>query len=156
VLVCWRAEQPGLRRVELNVRTAVIRTQTKVKPERPCETNHDLREAAHDREPRMMLTPPSSASDALGGSPLDPRLPFESFVVGRSNTLAHAAAKQVAQGRRGEALMFNPFYTHAGVGLGKTHLLQAIAWAGNRSADGQAGARRILYLTVEKFMYGFV
>jgi len=166
ILVCWRAEQPGLRRVELNVRTAVIRTQTTAKPERPCEANPEIREAAHDREPRMMLAPPSSASDALGGSPLDPRLTFESFVVGRSNTLAHAAAKQVAQGRRGEPLMFNPFYIHAGVGLGKTHLLQAIAWSSRSSppARGPSAAReeradnsrRILYLTVEKFMYGFV
>ena len=47
--------------------------------------------------------------------------------------------------------MFNPLYIHAGVGLGKTHLLQAIAWAGNSSAD-----RKVLYLTAEKFMYGFV
>jgi chromosomal replication initiator protein len=72
-------------------------------------------------------------------------------VVGRSNTLAHAAAKQVAQGRRGDAVMFNPLYIHAGVGLGKTHLLQSVAWAGNLSAE-----RKVLYLTAEKFMYGFV
>ncbi|MBV8824162.1 MAG: chromosomal replication initiator protein DnaA, partial [Hyphomicrobiales bacterium] len=88
---------------------------------------------------------------ALGGSPLDPRLSFDAFVVGRSNTLAHAAAKQVASARPGEPVMFNPLYVHAGVGLGKTHLLQAIAWTGN----AQAG-RKVLYLTVEKFMYGFV
>ena len=72
-------------------------------------------------------------------------------MVGRSNTLAHAAAKQVALARRGEPVMFNPLYVHAGVGLGKTHLLQAIAWAGNGIAD-----RKVLYLTAEKFMYGFV
>ena len=47
--------------------------------------------------------------------------------------------------------MFNPLYIHAGVGLGKTHLLQAITWAGNA-----AGERKVLYLTAEKFMYGFV
>ncbi len=72
-------------------------------------------------------------------------------MVGRSNTLAHAAAKQVAQARRGDPVMFNPLYIHAGVGLGKTHLLQAITWAGNSSAE-----RKVLYLTAEKFMYGFV
>jgi chromosomal replication initiator protein len=48
-------------------------------------------------------------------------------------------------------VLFNPLYIHAGVGLGKTHLLQAIASAGNA-----AGERRVLYLTAEKFMYGFV
>ena len=47
--------------------------------------------------------------------------------------------------------MFNPLYIHAGVGLGKTHLLQAITWAGNATAE-----RKVLYLTAEKFMYGFV
>ena len=93
----------------------------------------------------------AAVHDALGGSPLDPRLTFETFVVGRSNTLAHAAAKQVAQARRGDAVMFNPLYIHAGVGLGKTHLLQSLAWAGNASAE-----RKVLYLTAEKFMYGFV
>src|SRR5262249_8118152 len=71
--------------------------------------------------------------------------------VGRSNTLAHAAAKQVAMARRGDVVMFNPLYVHAGVGLGKTHLLQAITWSGNAG-----GERKVLYLTAEKFMYGFV
>ena len=52
---------------------------------------------------------------------------------------------------RGEVVMFNPLYIHAGVGLGKTHLLQSLAWAGNAGAD-----RKVLYLTAEKFMYGFV
>jgi chromosomal replication initiator protein len=155
VLVCWKAEQPGLRRIDLNVRTAVMRTQTRAKPERPCESERAAPEAIHDRaEARIVFAPAAAASDALGGSPLDPRLTFASFVVGRSNTLAHAAAKQVAVGRRGEPVMFNPFYIHAGVGLGKTHLLQAIAWAGNDGSRG--GGRKILYLTVERFMYGFV
>ena len=93
----------------------------------------------------------SASHDALGGSPLDPRLTFASFVVGRSNTLAHAAARQVAEGRRGDSVMFNPLYIHAGVGLGKTHLLQAVTWAGNSGSE-----RKVLYLTAEKFMYGFV
>ena len=91
-----------------------------------------------------------SVHEALGGSPLDPRLSFDGFIVGRSNTLAHAAARQVAASRRGDQLMFNPLYIHAGVGLGKTHLLQAITWTGN------GGDRKVLYLTAERFMYGFV
>ena len=102
-------------------------------------------------ELRAAYAPVSTGHDALGGSPLDLRLTFESFVIGRSNTLAHAAAKQVALARRGEPVMFNPLYIHAGVGLGKTHLLQATTWAGNNGAE-----RKVLYLTAEKFMYGFV
>ena len=97
--------------------------------------------AADNRPPqelRAVATAPVSAThDALGGSPLDPRLTFASFVVGRSNTLAHAAARQVAEGRRGDAVMFNPLYIHAGVGLGKTHLLQAVTWAGNSDQRAQ-------------------
>ena len=100
---------------------------------------------------RRASVPIMSVHEALGGSPLDPRLAFDTFIVGRSNTLAHAAAKQVATSRRGEPLMFNPLYIHAAVGLGKTHLLQAITWAGNGTGD-----RKILYLTAERFMYGFV
>ncbi len=71
-------------------------------------------------------------------------------MVGRSNTLAHAAAKQVAMGRRSDPVMFNPLFIHAGVGLGKTHLLQAIALKTNAS-----GERTALYLTAERFMFGF-
>ena len=97
------------------------------------------------------IAPVSASHEALGGSPLDPRLTFGSFVIGRSNTLAHAAARQVAEGRRGDPVMFNPLYIHAGVGLGKTHLLQAVTWAGNSGIE-----RKVLYLTAEKFMYGFV
>ncbi len=155
VLVCWKAEQPGLRRIDLNVRSAVIRTQTRAKPEPACEAERAAPQAAPEREPRIMM-PPAAANDAPGASPLDPRLTFNAFVVGRSNTLAHAAAKQVANGRRGETVMFNPLYVHSGVGLGKTHLLQAIAWAGNTWAGNVPGGRKVLYLTVEKFMYGFV
>lgn len=88
--------------------------------------------------------------DGLPGSPLDPRLTFDSFVQGRSNTLARAAALQVAQSRTSDAVLFNPLYIHAGVGLGKTHLLQAVASA------AQAAGRRVLYLTAEKFTFGFV
>jgi chromosomal replication initiator protein len=153
VLACWRAEEPALRRVELAVRTAVIRTNTRAKPERIGDVERVTPAANGERgEARTANMPTPAASDALGGSPLDPRLTFDAFLVGRSNTLAHAAAKQVATARCGEPVMFNPLYIHAGVGLGKTHLLQAIAWAGGHGN----GSRKVLYLTVEKFMYGFV
>src|SRR5262249_18953491 len=106
---------------------------------------------ANGSDLRHTIGPISAVHEALGGSPLDPRLTYDTFIVGRSNTLAHAATKQVAQGKRGDVGRFNPLYIHAGVGLGKTHLLQAIAWAGNASTE-----RKVLYLTAEKFMYGFV
>ena len=89
-------------------------------------------------------------ADALAGSPLDARYSFASFVEGRSNSLAFAAAKRVADSRPGEAVPFNPLYIHASVGLGKTHLLQAIAHA------AKAEGRKVLYLTAEHFMFRFV
>jgi len=150
VLAKWQAEDTTITRLELSVRSAAIRPPaTKPKPTEPAMLARELRETMDGVESRAS-TPYMSVHEALGGSPLDPRLTFENFIVGRSNTLAHAAAKQVATTRRGEQLMFNPLYIHAAVGLGKTHLLQAITWAGN-GAD-----RKVLYLTAERFMYGFV
>jgi chromosomal replication initiator protein len=153
LLECWQSEQSTVGRIELTVRSAVIRTlPPKVKPAEPVPTRSEYRDGrTFGGEPRPAPTPISAVHEALGGSPLDPRLTFESFVVGRSNTLAHAAARQVSQARAGDPVMFNPLYIHAGVGLGKTHLLQSIAWAGNAAAE-----RKVLYLTAERFMYGFV
>jgi chromosomal replication initiator protein len=153
VLACWQSEQPKFSRIELTVRSAVIRTlPSKAKPPEPPLLQREVREPrTNGADHRNPIGPIANAHDSLGGSPLDPRLTFETFLVGRSNTLAHAAAKQVAQARRSDAIMFNPLYIHAGVGLGKTHLLQSVAWAGNAGTE-----RKVLYLTAEKFMYGFV
>jgi chromosomal replication initiator protein len=152
VLACWQAEQNTVGRIELTVRSSVLRPLPP-KPKFPeaAEPTREVNGKVNGYHASALTAPVFAAHDALGGSPLDPRLTFETFMEGRSNTLAHAAAKQVAAGLRGDPLMFNPLYIHAGVGLGKTHLLQAITWAGNAS-----GARKVLYLTAEKFMYGFV
>ncbi len=88
--------------------------------------------------------------EVFAGSPLDRRLSFSTFLVGPSNQLAYAAACRVAETRCGQALMFNPLYIHAAVGLGKTHLLQALAHAANDNKQ------RVIYLTAEKFMSSFV
>ena len=150
VLACWQAERAEVRRIELIVRSAVLRS---LAPKAKSELADERRappEPAKGGE-RIAAAPISVAHEALGGSPLDPRLTFETFAVGRSNKLAHAAANQVAVTRRRDPVLFNPLYVHGGVGLGKTHLLQAITWTGNA-----AGERKVLYLTAEKFMYGFV
>jgi chromosomal replication initiator protein len=153
VLSNWQAEDPSITRLELSVRSATMRSVA-VKP-RLAESTMTVREPhdgqLHGGDMRANGGAPfMSMHEALGGSPLDPRLTFDTFIVGRSNTLAHAAARQVAASRRGDQLMFNPLYVHAGVGLGKTHLLQAVTWTGN------GGDRKVLYLTAERFMYGFV
>ena len=93
---------------------------------------------------------PVSENDALTGAPLDRRLTFANFLVGKSNALANAAAEHIVQSTAGEAPLYNPLYVHAGVGLGKTHLLHAIAH------ETTAQGRRVIYLTADRFMYGFV
>lgn len=83
------------------------------------------------------------------GAPLDPRFTFEDFVVGKSNEFAHAAARRVADS---DNPPFNPLFLHGGVGLGKTHLMHAIAHA----IRAQHPQRTVLYLSAEKFMYQFI
>src|SRR3569832_244785 len=152
VLACWQAHDDNVARIELTVRSAVLRTNIPVKPrETAPAVNGHAEQGRMNGHMRPLLARDAAGHEALGGSPLDPRLTFDSFVVGRSNTLAHAAAKQVAIAKRTDPVMFNPLYIHAGVGLGKTHLLQAITWAGNAT-----GERMVLYLTAEKFMFDFV
>jgi chromosomal replication initiator protein len=97
-------------------------------------------------------TPPEAVAEPLEGeigAPVDPRFTFENFVVGKSNNLAYAAAKRVAEL---DAPPFNPLFLYGGVGLGKTHLMHAIAWQIQRENPG----RKVVYLSAEKFMYQFV
>lgn len=86
--------------------------------------------------------------DVLGAA-LDPRFTFDNFVVGKPNELAYAAALRVAESQTAH---FNPLFLYGGVGLGKTHLMHAIAWHIKTSHP----KRRVIYLSAEKFMYQFV
>ncbi|MGB0696248.1 MAG: chromosomal replication initiator protein DnaA [Rhodospirillaceae bacterium] len=83
--------------------------------------------------------------------PLDPRFTFENFVVGKPNEFAYAAAKRVAE-TDSQTVSFNPLFLYGGVGLGKTHLMHAIA----RRVKERTPERRMLYLSAEKFMHLFV
>jgi chromosomal replication initiator protein len=80
---------------------------------------------------------------------LDPRFTFDSFIVGKPNAFAYAAVRRVIDSA---SMPFNPLYIYGGVGLGKTHLMHAAAWA-LREKNPDA---RIMYLSAEKFMYQFV
>ena len=85
----------------------------------------------------------------LPAAPLDARFTFDSFVVGKPNELAHAAARRVAEGG---PVTFNPLFLYGGVGLGKTHLMHAIA----HELQARRPELRVLYLSAEQFMYRFV
>jgi chromosomal replication initiator protein len=92
----------------------------------------------------------SAQPSTLFGSPLDSRYTFASFVDGSSNRVALAAARTIAESGAG-AVRFNPLFLHSSVGLGKTHLLQAIAAA----ALSNPRNPRVVYLTAEYFMWRF-
>jgi chromosomal replication initiator protein len=91
----------------------------------------------------------SADTDDMPGAPLDSRFTFDSFVVGKPNELAHAAARRVAEGG---PVTFNPLFLYGGVGLGKTHLMHAIA----HELQLRQPQLRVLYLSAEQFMYRFV
>ena len=104
--------------------------------------------------PAIPAAAPETDSDREISAPLDVRFTFENFVVGKPNELAHAAARRVAESAvsPSRSAPFNPLFLYGGVGLGKTHLMHAIAWHIRR----QDPSRRIIYLSAEKFMYQFV
>ncbi|MBZ6077461.1 chromosomal replication initiator protein DnaA [Microvirga puerhi] len=159
VLNLYRAEAKDVERVVIGVRSTTGREGTAqrrmieaARPTSPSPTANATPTSTPAMEIKSLApTLPEERSDAadLGGAPLDPRLTFESFIVGRSNALAHAAADRVAHAQNGQAI-YNPLYLHAGVGLGKTHLLHAIGH------EVRAQGRRVIYLTADRFMYGFV
>jgi chromosomal replication initiator protein len=156
VLNTFKAEVEEIARIEVGVRgsSAPVRTVATGAPKASPASGPLARlHAAGTPAPVAAVAPePRSATEAggdLSGTPLDARLTFASFVIGRSNALAHAAAERVAA-HQGEGALYNPLYLHAGVGLGKTHLLHGIGHAAR-----EAG-RRVIYLTADRFMYGFV
>lgn len=91
----------------------------------------------------------NGSDDDMPGAPLDARFTFDKFVVGKPNELAHAAARRVAEGG---PVTFNPLFLYGGVGLGKTHLMHAIA----HELHARKPELRVLYLSAEQFMYRFV
>jgi chromosomal replication initiator protein len=158
LLACCGSELGGVRALEFRVRQPHLSQPEKTKAATPAAPSQVVNRAPSPAAPAVLQRPVEPCSrdgrtglDGFEGSPLDPRYTFQSFVVGASNRLAHAAAMQVAETAEGQPLRYNPLYVHAKVGMGKTHLLHAIAWefkARRRDA-------RVLYLTAERFMYSF-
>ena len=82
-------------------------------------------------------------------SDLDNRFTFSNFIVGKPNELAFAAARRVSEAKD---VPFNPLFLYGGVGLGKTHLMHAIA----HEIKSRSPLRRVIYMSAEKFMYHFI
>lgn len=158
----WHKEDPRTLKVEIVVRSAT-RTgggQSATAPAAARKAVHKAQSAAGSETSRNARAERPAAARANGnqgsykptlfGSPLDVRYTFETFVEGPSNRVAYAAARSVAESRTG-SVRFNPLFLHAAVGLGKTHLLQAVA-ADALKRNPQA---RVVYLTAEYFMWRF-
>lgn len=138
MLIGFVQEQfPGLRRVKCIVqKNAMPEQETLFATAMPAPVQ-DVAAAEQD------------VVDIMEGTALDPRFTFENFVVGKPNELAYAAARKVAES---DTVAFNPLFLYGGVGLGKTHLMHAIAWA----IKARNPHRQVLYLSAEKFMYRFI
>ena len=132
----WRLEDPSVKQVDIIVKERGV-------DETVGQSAKDLGEMAAPGTVRR--SPDDDVADAL----LDPKLTFENFVVGKPNEFAHAAARRVSDS---DEVTFNPLFIYGGVGLGKTHLMQGIAWR-LRQRQPQ---RQVMYLSAEKFMYRFV
>ncbi|WP_414652747.1 chromosomal replication initiator protein DnaA [Hyphomicrobium sp.] len=148
VEVIWRQPGAGIQRPN------DARPAESVNAVKPALTSTPPVEAPQRVSVLRPPMPPAQRTSAGGleGSPLDPRYTFESFVVGASNRMAHAGATQVAETVLADAPGYNPLYIHSAVGLGKSHLLQAIAW----EVKHRAPSAQVLYLTAERFRYQFV
>lgn len=138
----WVAENPDIESLEIFVEAPSSRPLVRqvgvtrnLAPQPP---------AALASEEKTPATDISSIS-----APLDPRFVFDNFVVGKPNELAYAAARRVADS---ETAPFNPLFLYGGVGLGKTHLMHAIA----HHMRDKFPERRVVYLSAEKFMYHFI
>ena len=170
----WRLENPDVRRVLIQVRAAAAAKPGQASAQQASAQVGAAQKSA-SAEPRMdaraqdaraqdarsqdiraqdIRSVPLPARDMLDverelSAPLDPRFTFESFVTGKSNELARAAALRVAESPE---VAYNPLFLYGGVGLGKTHLMHAIGWHIRQLFP----ERKVVYLSAEKFMYQFI
>ena len=129
----WRLEDPSVRTVDIVVGEGSTLSFQQTPP--------------RERAPARSADRPIQEEAVV--ALLDPKLTFGNFVVGKPNEFAHAAARRVSES---DDAPFNPLFIYGGVGLGKTHLMQGIAW----SLRQRQPHRKVMYLSAEKFMYRFV
>jgi len=111
------------------------------------ETTHNSNETTSEPASNATFGPPTSKLSGRGN--LNPRYTFDNFIVGSSNDLAYTASQAVAAN---PGVKYNPIFLYGGVGLGKTHLMQAI---GNEIIKNNPESR-ILYVSSETFVNEFL
>lgn len=142
-------ECPSLTRLHLTVR---VNGQARPRLVAPADPEPVAPSQLPRAEVRVATQVQPPRGDAMSGSALDPKMTFETFVAGSANEIALGVAKQVASAAANNTVTFNPVYIHSTVGLGKSHLLNAIAWEASKSN----AVSNIVYLTADHFMYHFI
>lgn len=145
ILEFFRSEDPSVTSIEVSVRGDSNREAWPPKEGvamPSVKVNTDERKICFARE---------SLTDDLS-STIDRNRTFDSFVVGKSNELAFTASKRVAKAAELPIPGSNPLFLYGGVGLGKTHLMHAIAWHIKENYEN----RRVIYLSAEKFMHKYI
>ena len=148
----WGEADASIREVDIFVQPErSLKSQDDDRARTPHSTVTAAAEAATNAAVGMASENRRATDNAHNGisAPLDSRFSFDNFVVGKPNEFAYAAARRVAEA---DAVPFNPLFLYGGVGLGKTHLMHAIAWHISKQDPG----RKVIYLSAEKFMYRFI
>lgn len=149
ILEAFQKEARDIKRLHFTVR---VNGQARPRIMPQAETASEPVSTPIMAQARISTPAQAARVDALSGSALDPKMTFDTFVAGGPNEIALGVAKQVAHAAANSTVTFNPVYIHSTVGLGKSHLLNAIAWA-TSAADAN---RNIVYLTADHFMYHFI
>jgi len=159
LLSLWQMEEEKVARIEIRVRqpgeaALAKRALIQARTENLGPGAASLPSSDHlaGRKPKPHSGGAMDHSGRERGTPLDSRLTFQTFIIGRSNALAHAAAKRVTSARTGDGIEFNPLYIHGPVGVGKTHILNAMA----ADIRQQNSGRKVMLLSAVRFMAGFV
>jgi chromosomal replication initiator protein len=164
----WQAENPAVRRVDMRVGAAAQAGNPSGEGPALAESlpAHASRDQGSGAARSSALPRGRQSAEGMAAvwnddrpaeprsdlaAPLDPRFTFEGFVVGKPNEFAYACARRVAEHPSSPG--FNPLFLYGGVGLGKTHLMHAIAW---ELTDHVARPVSVAYMSAEKFMYRFI
>ena len=156
ILEAFRHDLPEMARLQVTMRVNG-QARPRIAPVVELASEAPIAEIAAAPAPSAPPSAPrlvrdNARGDALSGSAIDPRMTFDSFVAGTANEMAFGVARQIANAAINNAVTFNPVYIHSTVGLGKSHLLNAIAHQVSQTDP----SKNIVYLTADHFMYHFI